>query len=905
MQTVETHQFSDTEVARALYPWGLVEHVDPEPFDIDRCVEQYMGGLPRRAKTDAHPWRDDFTRKLSGKRGVVTDDEAKFWFVALTDPRRLDDDRDQQTTVAALRDFDATAPIDVHERFSAYVAAFEARYRNVRFYSQAYLARLMLQISGLQAALDVVLDVLDVQWIASFLDELFPLGDEDPSKLAALATTWSANAKLASPHTNRPRHDVAVTNVELRLLPLARPQAAIRSFLQAARNNPPRSETALYHVLNAEPDDAAFLDYLESYKPDIGRREVVLLVGRLGFEACDWITKRVRASRGEPSEGLVGALAKVRSHRVVPALLHLAEHPTTANEAREALEDLDLQYAIGLVQAAAGRSKSRDFAAELLAALEQRDPELYTAALAAQPERVADSIAERVSASVVERRPELDEERWPNWMHDLARGGRPPGFPRFCAASRFRPLRLADGEHEVPVAVIWGLLEQLRDRDWSEHKTAIGANIRVDLDGQSASEFFWELFAAWTRNGFPKKYDWCMYAVSEFGTDAQILEFATALEEWPAIAERQRAYDGLHVLELHGSDTALAALNRIAKTSKFKGLRSAAGYALTRLATRSGITPGQLEDMIIDDCGLEPDGSAMFDYGPRQFELVFSPELEPVVRSSEGGITKSLPRPRKSDDPALVAEEKQRFKTMKKRLSDVLKLQARRLETALGEARRWKADAWLEQYVSHPVMTHIVQRFVWSEVDSSGRPTRWFRVTAERTLAGVDDEDLELGVGARVSLAHPVDMPDIEAWGAVFGDYEIIPPFPQLDREIYRPPHRGNYVTTFADVEIAPGWLRGHFNRRGWSKSAPFEGVMTSVYRDFHSAELRVYAELSPGLDLNYRQDAEQRIIEVRFVGRDGRRETGPLRLQDVNPLVYSEALYDLHKLVDRAREDH
>ena len=97
------HTFSETEVARALFPWGLVEDVDPRPFDLDGCIERYRKGLPHRASTDSHPWRDDFTKALSGKRGVVTREEAAWWFVVLTDPARLDDDRGHFVTEASLR----------------------------------------------------------------------------------------------------------------------------------------------------------------------------------------------------------------------------------------------------------------------------------------------------------------------------------------------------------------------------------------------------------------------------------------------------------------------------------------------------------------------------------------------------------------------------------------------------------------------------------------------------------------------------------------------------------------------------------------------------------------------------------------------------------------------------------
>jgi hypothetical protein len=514
-------------------------------------------------------------------------------------------------------------------------------------------------------------------------------------------------------------------------------------------------------------------------------------------------------------------------------------------------------------------------------------------------------VDDAVDQTLIARRPPLPREEWPDWMVELERDGKPTGLPRFASAKYLEPLYLADDTHEVPADVVWGLLARLRDHDFDEDGAPFGPDLVDALDPDSAAHFFWSLFESWTFDRFPSKYGWTLRVLPWFASEHQILDLASRIEAWPTIDQRRHAYDGLVVLQHHGSDTALAALNTIARSSKFKALRRRAEQALTVLATRRGLTKWQLEDLIIDDCGLDEAGWAHFDYGPRQFRLAFDEDLSPIVRDTETRKTyKSLPRKRKSDDHDLVAEEKERFKVMKKRLKDVFKLQRRRLETALGDRRRWSGDQFVELFVRHPVMTHLVRRFVWATYDAD-RPARTFRVTDERELADLDDEVFELGPDHAVGLLHPLEVDEdlLAAWGSIFADYEIVPPWPQLDRPTYESDSGQANTDEFDRVPLPSGWFRGHMNRRGWSKSPPEDGVMLSVYRDFRFDEIRVYAWLDPGLNLDYRRDEDQYIRWVSFVRREGRQESPPLRLGDVPPVVLSEALHDLHLIVDKARE--
>ncbi len=54
------------------------------------------------------------------------------------------------------------------------------------------------------------------------------------------------------------------------------------------------------------------------------------------------------------------------------------------------------------------------------------------------------------------------------------------------------------------------------------------------------------------------------------------------------------------------------------------------------IAQDRGLTRDQLADRIVPDLGLDERGSRVLDYGPRQFRLVFGPNLKPRLRDEQG-----------------------------------------------------------------------------------------------------------------------------------------------------------------------------------------------------------------------------------------------------------------------------
>ncbi|MFD0857024.1 DUF4132 domain-containing protein, partial [Actinomadura adrarensis] len=100
------------------------------------------------------------------------------------------------------------------------------------------------------------------------------------------------------------------------------------------------------------------------------------------------------------------------------------------------------------------------------------------------------------------------------------------------------------------------------------------------------------------------------------------------------------------------------------------------------------------------------------------------------------------------------------------------------------------------------------------------------------TFADAADDVLTVPDSAAIGIPHPVDLDgSLDAWSALFSDYEILQPFPQLDRT----------VQTLTDAERAARRLERFQgktvatrtpDRLGWHRTAPMDaGLQHAFYR--------------------------------------------------------------------------
>lgn len=206
--------------------------------------------------------------------------------------------------------------------------------------------------------------------------------------------------------------------------------------------------------------------------------------------------------------------------------------------------------------------------------------------------------------------------------------------------------------------------------------------------------------------------------------------------------------------------------------------------------------------------------------------------------------------------------------------------------------RRWPATEFQALLAGHPLLRHLVRRLVWTTQDGPS-----FRVAEDGTLADVHDDGFELPEDVVVGVAHPLHLGDeVGAWAQVFTDYEILQPFPQLGRPVFRLEQAERSSTTldrFKGIEVQVGRLLG-LTERGWERGAPqdtgIEHEITRPLPDGGSIEVT----LAPGIEIGTpHHSADQTLRAVDLCSSGGR------TFGDLDPVTVSEVLAELTSLED------
>jgi hypothetical protein len=462
---------------------------------------------------------------------------------------------------------------------------------------------------------------------------------------------------------------------------------------------------------------------------------------------------------------------------------------------------------------------------------------------------------------------------------------RVPAVPAWADPAALPRIRLRAGG-VVPLAATGHLLTMLAMSRLSEPYAGI-EQVRAVVEPADLAGFAWALFRLWQASGSPAKDGWVLDALGLLGDDETVRRFTPVIRAWPGEGGHSRAVAGLDVLAAIGTDVALIHLNGIAQKVKFRALRERAAEKIDEVAEALGLTAEQLADRLVPDLGLDGSGGLTLDFGPRQFSVRFDEQLKPYVVDGAGNRRKDLPKPSAADDADLAAAARQRFSALKKDVRTVAADQIHRLERAMVTQRRWPAREFRDLFVGHPFLVHVVRRLVWLVHDGAGTVTGSLRVAEDRTFTDSADEPVTLPDPATVSVAHPMLLgASLAAWADLFADYEILPPFPQLAREVHRlaPDDDAGDLNRFSGRTVETvrllqlersGWQREHPQDAGW------QGYWQLDLPDGTTATLG----MDPGMIVgNVNFAPEQKITHVSLhPGTDG-----------LDPIVLSEIIRDL-----------
>ncbi|QLY32109.1 DUF4132 domain-containing protein [Nocardia huaxiensis] len=369
-----------------------------------------------------------------------------------------------------------------------------------------------------------------------------------------------------------------------------------------------------------------------------------------------------------------------------------------------------------------------------------------------------------------------------------------------------------------------------------------------------------------------------MHAGAVLG-DARFFDWISRMiETWNSCGNHLVAHAALEAYAANGSDPALAQLFRLSRAARSQKLAKRAQDAVTMAARWRGLTPEDLADLIVPSHGFALDGTRQLDYGPRGFVVTLDEQLKPIVfdavradsgRWSQGPRRRSLPKPGVKDDAVMAGAAHREFTVLRKEVKSTAAEQLTRFEAAMVRQRRWTAERFRSRIVDHPVLWQLARRLVWVACDADGKADSAFRIAEDRSLAAVDDRPFTLDDTATVGIAHPIQLGDtLPAWAELFADYQILQPFPQLERSVHRLSEAERPVealTRFAGRTLATGRILGA-NKAGWLRQDIQSGAQWNlIFRPLGEGHTLVL-DFEPGIRLfNELADPVQRIAQFRL----------------------------------------
>lgn len=351
-----------------------------------------------------------------------------------------------------------------------------------------------------------------------------------------------------------------------------------------------------------------------------------------------------------------------------------------------------------------------------------------------------------------------------------------------------------------------------------------GKALAQKLKADELETFALEVLSRWLEKGAEAKTKWTMYFAAIYGGDEAINCLTDYIKEWSKQSLNMRvalAVKAVNAVALNGSSYALMTVDNISRKYKSRAVRAAAVDALANAANQLGLTTQELADKIVPDMGFDEKMCRTFDFGSRKFSVYLTPQLDIEIFEGEKKL-KNLPKIGVNDDPVLAEKATADFKEMKKQMKTVVEAQKQRLEYVLMLDRKWTAEAWKALFVKNPLMHCFAIGLIWGIYENGCLKTS-FRYLDDGSFTNSDDDEIELSEVMQIGLVHPLELTEHEkeAWLEQLDDYEIIQPFDQLKRKVYKVAEIDKNKTAceiFKNTEITNTTLVNRMTKAGWYK---------------------------------------------------------------------------------------
>ena len=349
--------------------------------------------------------------------------------------------------------------------------------------------------------------------------------------------------------------------------------------------------------------------------------------------------------------------------------------------------------------------------------------------------------------------------------------------------------------------------------------------------------------------------------------------------------------------------------------------------ALDTAAGRAGLSRGEIEELSVPSYGLQGVGERREQLGGFGVVLAVSGTSTTELRWTrpDGKRQKSVPKAVREHH----AEELRELTAAAKDVQRMLPAQRDRIENLYLEQKIWAFPAWRERYLDHPLVGTLARRLVWrfSNGDRAGAG-----VFYGGRIVGRDGHALDWIDGStRVELWHPIQerTSEVLAWRDWLAELEIRQPFKQAHREVYLLTDAERATRVYSNRFGAHVVKQHQFNAlcgaRGWKNKLRLavDDEYPPAAREMPAWGLRAEFWVE-GIGEDYGVDTTEAgtflylaTDQVRFYPAGARENLahaagggyatglsaqgsadGPLALEEIPPLVFSEVMRDVDLFV-------
>ena len=268
---------------------------------------------------------------------------------------------------------------------------------------------------------------------------------------------------------------------------------------------------------------------------------------------------------------------------------------------------------------------------------------------------------------------------------------------------------------------------------------------------------------------------------------------------------------------------------------------------LQEAAEKQGVTIHEIEDMAVDDYGLEV-GEKKYDFDGYRAIL----KIRGVGKTALDWF-----KPDGTPQKAVPAVIKEKYAAKLKKIKDT----AKQVDLAVGAQRdrldrMFKSNRWIagpafdEYYFAHGLMSYLAHKLIWT-TENNGKRTAVFYLNNTWCNNKGEEVQIEMTEDTLFSLWHPVfsTVAEIELWRAFMMECKIVQPLKQAYREVYLLTDAEINTVTYSNRMAAHILKQHQFNSlakiRGWKYSLMgcFDNGMDSDYASTVLKEYNLRAE--------------------------------------------------------------